>query len=257
MTEEMSGKGLWIAVVTLFPELVRSLSSAGVLSRAVASGRLHIEVFNPRDFANDRHRSVDDRPYGGGPGMVMMVEPLMAAIEAAQAAARGATGSAAHVICLSPQGRALDQQRVVELVGTKSMILVAGRYEGIDERVTKLAVDEELSIGDYVLTGGELAAMVLVDAMSRFLPGTLGNDASVCEESHLDGRLDYPHYTRPEEIRGLPVPEILLSGDHQAVEKWRRKESLKRTWARRPDLLTKRGLSDEEYELLGDDFPDT
>ena len=181
---------LWIGVVTLFPELIQSVAATGVLSRAVDQDVLGLESFNPRDFATDKHRTVDDRPYGGGPGMVMMVEPLLAAIDAARQAGEAASGETPRVICLSPQGVKLDQQRVVELAQMRSVVLVAGRYEGIDERVLQLAVDEELSIGDYVLTGGELAAMVVVDAVSRFLPGTLGNEASAYAESHLDGRLE-------------------------------------------------------------------
>jgi tRNA (guanine37-N1)-methyltransferase len=243
---------MWIGVVTLFPDLVHAVVSTGVLSRAVAQGGLQIAAFNPRDFATDRHRTVDDRPYGGGPGMVMMVEPLLAAIDAARTAAP----APARVVLLTPQGTRLDQQRVTGLSREPALVLVAGRYEGIDERLVALAVDEEVSIGDYVLTGGELAAMVVTDAVARFLPGTLGNEASRLAESHLDGKLDCPHYTRPERVRGLEVPAVLLSGDHRAVDRWRHREALRRTFERRPDLLVGRMLSDDERTLLDEVLTD-
>ena len=237
---------MWIGVVSLFPEMIAGIASVGVLGRAVRKGGLSIEGFNPRDHAVDRHGTVDDRPYGGGPGMVMMAEPLLACIDRAKSQAPAAP----RVICLSPQGRRLDQADVQRLAAEPSLVLVAGRYEGIDERVLDLAVDEEVSIGDYVLSGGELAAMVLVDAMCRLLPGTLGNSESAECESHLDGSLEYPHYTRPETVAGLSVPAVLLSGDHGAVERWRRAEALVRTWRRRPDLLARRPLADEDAALL-------
>ncbi|MBK80187.1 MAG: tRNA (guanosine(37)-N1)-methyltransferase TrmD [Gammaproteobacteria bacterium] len=237
---------MWFGIVSLFPEMFSTATSSGVLGRAVSAGVLDLSVFNPRDFTRDRHRTVDDRPYGGGPGMVMMVEPLLATIDAARAAAP----APARVVYLSPQGRRLDQARVRELAAQPALILLAGRYEGIDERVVDAAVDEELSIGDYVLTGGELPAMVVLDAVSRHLPGTLGNAASSVEESHLDGLLDYPHYTRPEIAGGRAVPPVLLTGDHAAVQRWRRQQALRRTWERRPDLLVGRDWSAEDRALL-------
>jgi tRNA (guanine37-N1)-methyltransferase len=237
---------MWIGIVSLFPEMIESIAATGVLGRAISAGGLQLEVFNPRDHAVDKHATVDDRPYGGGPGMVLMVEPLMAAIKAAQARAP----QVPKVLYLSPQGPRLDQQGVVALAAEQSLVLLAGRYEGIDERVVELCVDAELSIGDYILTGGELAAMVVVDAVCRYLPGTLGNSESLTRESHLDGLLDYPHYTRPETAGGLDVPPVLLSGDHRAIEDWRKRAALQRTWERRPDLLADRCLSDAELALL-------
>ncbi len=237
---------MWVGVVSLFPELIESIAAVGVLGRAVRQGGLSIEVFNPRVHAADRHGTVDDRPYGGGPGMVMMAEPLLASIEEAKSKAP----SPARVICLSPQGTRLDQAGVERFAAESSLVLVSGRYEGIDERVLQLAVDEEVSIGDYVLAGGELPAMVLVDAISRLLPGTLGNSESALCESHLDGLLEYPHYTRPETVAGQNVPAVLLSGDHAAIADWRRAQALGRTWQRRPDLLVRRQLADRDSALL-------
>jgi tRNA (guanine37-N1)-methyltransferase len=204
-----------------------------------------LQTWNPRDFADDAHRTVDDRPYGGGPGMVMMVEPLRRAIDAARKAAPGAP-----VAYLSPQGRRLDQQVAAELAQRGSMILLAGRYEGVDERLIQSDVDEEWSIGDYVLSGGELPAMVLMDTVVRLLPGVLGHADSAEQDSFVDGLLDFPHYTRPEEIGGQRVPAVLLSGDHEQIRRWRLKQALGRTWLRRPDLLEGRALSDEEKVLL-------
>lgn len=243
---------MWVGIVSLFPEMFATATQAGVLGRAVDQGVVDLEVFNPRDFTLDKHRTVDDRPYGGGPGMVMMVEPLTAAIQAARQAAT-AKAIVAPVIYLSPQGARLDQSKVKSLAALDGMILLAGRYEGIDERLVD-AADEQLSIGDYVLTGGELPAMIVLDALSRHLPGTLGNAASAVEESHLDGLLDYPHYTRPEKTSAGQVPPVLLSGDHGAVQNWRRKEALRRTWQMRPDLLANRPLSAEERKLLAELF---
>ncbi len=252
---------MWFGIVTLFPEMFSVATQSGVLGRAVANGVLELEFFNPRDYATDKHRTVDDRPYGGGPGMVMMIEPLLAAVTAAKTAGASATTSSPpssgllpRVIYLSPQGRRLNQNRVQELAAYEALILVAGRYEGIDERVMELAVDEELSIGDYVLTGGELPAMVLMDALARHVPGTLGNQASAMDESHLDGLLEYPHYTRPENARDRKVPQILLSGDHAAIRRWRRKAALSKTWRQRPDLLTGQQMSDEDVQLLRELF---
>jgi len=249
---------MWFGVVTLFPEMFAPLIDFGVIGRAVRSGGLALELFNPRDHAHDRHRTVDDRPYGGGPGMVMRVEPLLAAIAAAQAAwqdrcaqiSEAVPRARAPVIYLSHQGEVFSQRKARRLAAVPGVILVAGRYEGVDERAIALAVDEELSIGDYVLTGGELPAMVVMDAVARHLPGTLGNSASALEESHLDGLLDYPHYTRPENAGGLDVPPVLLAGDHGAVQRWRRKQALGRTWTRRPELLVNRDWSVADRALL-------
>ncbi len=222
-----------VAVVTLFPEMFGALIDYGVSGRAVRNGLLEIRCFNPRDYTADRHQTVDDRPYGGGPGMVMRPEPLGAAIAEARAWTQGA-----RVLYLSPQGRVLRHDAVMEMAGAaRDLILIAGRYEGIDERIVALEVDEEWSIGDYVLSGGELPAMVLLDALIRQLPGALGDADSAQQDSFVAGLLDCPHYTRPPEYRGLGVPEVLLSGDHGAIERWRRQQAQARTAARRPDLL--------------------
>ncbi len=233
-------------VVTLFPELIDALTASGIVRRAAERGLIRVETWNPRDYTHDRHRTVDDRPYGGGPGMVMKVEPLREAIVAAKAAA----GADAKVIYLSPQGRPLDQEGVRELSGRPGLVLVAGRYEGIDERIIETYVDEEWSIGDYVLSGGELGAMVMIDAVTRLLPGALGAEDSAEQDSFSEGLLDCPHYTRPEEVDGLRVPEVLLGGHHGEIRRWRLKQGLGRTWRRRPDLLEGRTLSDEERKLL-------
>jgi tRNA (guanine37-N1)-methyltransferase len=225
-----------VAVVTLFPEMFGALVDYGVSGRAVRNGLLEIHCFNPRDYTADRHQTVDDRPYGGGPGMVMRPEPLGAAIAEARAWTQGA-----RVLYLSPQGRVLRHDAVMEMAGAaRDLILIAGRYEGIDERIVALEVDEEWSIGDYVLSGGELPAMVLLDALIRQLPGALGDADSAQQDSFVAGLLDCPHYTRPPEYRGLGVPEVLLSGDHGAIERWRRQQAQARTVARRPDLLAGR-----------------
>jgi tRNA (guanine37-N1)-methyltransferase len=209
---------------------------SGITGRAINKKIIKLKYFNPRDYSQDKHRRVDDRPYGGGPGMVMMAEPLCAAIDAAKGTARRAL-----TIHLTPQGKLLDQDKIKSLVKRKNLILVAGRYEGIDERVIQSKIDEEISIGDYVLSGGELAAMVIIDAITRLLPGALGHEDSARQDSFMDGLLDYPHYTRPEVFNGQKVPNVLLSGNHQQVAEWRLKEALKRTRLRRPDLLKKRG----------------
>lgn len=222
-----------VDVVTLFPELVEALIRSGIPRRAVDKGLLELATWNPRDYTTDRHRTVDDRPYGGGPGMVMKYEPLRDAIQAARAAVE----DDARVIYLSPQGRPLDQAGVGELARRQRLILVAGRYEGIDERVVTTCVDEEWSIGDYVLSGGELAAMVMIDAVARLQPGVLGDADSARQDSFMDGLLDYPHYTRPESVDGMDVPAVLMSGDHRAIADWRRQQALRRTRSRRPDLL--------------------
>ncbi len=236
-----------IDVVTLFPELVQTLTEHGIPRRAAERGLLRLETWNPRDYTRDRHRTVDDRPYGGGPGMVMRVEPLQAAIQAARQA-----DVAAPVIYLSPQGRRLDQAGVRELARRPRLILVAGRYEGIDERLIEAEVDEEWSIGDYVLSGGELAAMVLADAVTRLLPGALGDADSAGQDSFMEGLLDYPHYTRPEEVAGRRVPEVLLGGNHAEIERWRRQQALGRTRERRPDLLELLELDEEQQALLAE-----
>jgi tRNA (guanine37-N1)-methyltransferase len=242
-----------IQVITLFPDEFRPLVSLGVTGRALASGRVALELLNPRDFAQDRHRTVDDRPYGGGPGMVMAVEPLRSTIRAARERARiGGTGTETAVSLLSPQGRLLDQAAVRGLAERQELILVCGRYEGVDERLIELEIDEEWSLGDYVLSGGELAAAVVIDAVVRLLPGVLGDEQSAAQDSFTNGLLDCQHYTRPEEIEGLVVPPVLLSGDHGAIGRWRRKQSLGRTWLRRPDLLRGRELDEEAEHLLAE-----
>lgn len=232
-------------VITLFPDMVDHAARFGVIGRARERGLMRLVLWNPRDFTCDRHRTVDDRPYGGGPGMVMKVQPLRDAIRAAKAA-----GEAAPVVYLSPQGRRLDQAAVKRFAGMKRLVLLAGRYEGVDQRLLDNEVDEEWSIGDYVLSGGELAALVVIDAVTRLCPGVLGDADSAEQDSYVDGLLDYPHYTRPEEIDGRRVPEVLLSGDHRAIACWRRKQALGRTWLRRPDLLAKRELTAEDQVLL-------
>lgn len=237
-----------IGVITLFPEMFAAITDHGISGRAVKQDLVTVQHWNPRDFTEDKHRTVDDRPYGGGPGMVMKVEPLRAAIKAA----KEKLGSEARVIYLSPQGRQLDQAGVEELASRKHLILVAGRYEGIDERLVETEIDEEWSIGDYVLSGGELAAMVLIDTVVRQIPGALGHDQSAQEDSFAEGLLDCPHYTRPEEFEGRPVPEVLLSGDHEKIRRWRLQQALGRTWLRRRGLIDNRELNTEEKALLAD-----
>src|SRR5262245_27376423 len=224
-----------------------AVAEHGITRRAREEGRWSLATWNPRDFTTDNHRTVDDRPYGGGPGMVMMAEPLELAIRAAQARV---PGERAHVVLLSPQGAVLDHAKVVELAQRRRLALVCGRYEAVDERLIARAIDEELSIGDYVLSGGELAAMALIDAVVRQLPGALGDEASAIEESFADGLLDCPQYTRPERYAGAKVPEVLMSGHHENIRRWRLKQALGRTWLRRPDLLAARSLSKEEERLL-------
>ncbi|MGL4713271.1 MAG: tRNA (guanosine(37)-N1)-methyltransferase TrmD [Shewanella sp.] len=237
---------MWLGVITLFPEMFRAVTDFGVTGRAVKNGLLELHTWNPRDFTHDRHNTVDDRPYGGGPGMLMMVQPLRDAIHAAKAAA----GVGAKVIYLSPQGRKLDQQGVTELAQSSRLILVCGRYEGIDERIIQTEVDEEWSIGDYVLSGGELPAMTLIDSVSRLVPGVLGKQASAEQDSFSDGLLDCPHYTRPESLDGVDVPAVLLSGNHEQIRLWRLQQSLGRTLLRRPELLQNLALTDEQTTLL-------
>ncbi|AWL12355.1 tRNA (guanine(37)-N(1))-methyltransferase [Saliniradius amylolyticus] len=233
-------------VVSLFPELFQGVTESGVFGRAVKNGLVEVECFNPRDFTHDKHRTVDDRPYGGGPGMLMMVQPLTDAIHAAKQVA----GEQSKVIYLSPQGKKLDQHGVQQLSEKGNLILVAGRYEGIDERVIKAEVDEEWSIGDYVLSGGELPAMVLMDAVARFIPGVLGHEQSAEQDSFNEGLLDCPHYTRPEVLNDERVPEVLLSGNHEKIRQWRLKQSLGRTWQRRPEMLEHLALTEEQQRLL-------
>lgn len=235
-----------LGVISLFPEMFEAVTQYGVTGRAVKQSRLSVSLWNPRDFTEDKHRTVDDRPYGGGPGMVMKVAPLSAAIDAAKTE----LGQETKVIYLSPQGKQLDQPALKQLAQRDNMILVAGRYEGIDERLIEHQIDEEWSIGDYVLSGGELAAMVMIDGMARLIPGVLGDEQSAEQDSFSEGLLDHPHYTRPENLFDQSVPEVLLGGDHEAIRKWRLKQSLGRTWLRRPDLLAQRKLTDEQQALL-------
>jgi tRNA (guanine37-N1)-methyltransferase len=236
-----------IDVITLFPEWIQGLRELGLTGRAIADGSVELHCWNPRDYAEGVHRSVDDRPYGGGPGMVMRPEPLARAIESA----RG-DDEQVRVGCLTPQGRRLDQAAVRELAARERLILVCGRYEGIDERVMETLVDEEWSIGDFVLSGGEPAAAVMIDAVVRLLPGVLGHSLSAEQDSFSDGLLDCPHYTRPETWRGQDVPTVLLSGDHARVERWRRARAIERTRRRRPDLLEKRGLDAGDEKILAE-----
>lgn len=234
-------------VVTLFPEMVEAVTGFGIVSRAETRGLMKLKTWNPREYTQDVHRTVDDRPYGGGPGMVMQIEPLQQAIEDARRANPGA-----RVVYMSPQGRLLDQDAVRNFALQDGLILLSGRYEGIDERLIESDVDEEWSIGDYVLSGGELAAMVLIDAVTRLIPGVLGDEDSAQQDSFMDGLLDYPHYTRPEVYEGKAVPSVLLGGNHARIAQWRRQQSLVRTFLRRPDLLEKIELSDEDRSLLED-----
>jgi len=237
-------------VVTLFPEALVAVTESGITRRARERGLWRLETWNPRDFTTDNYRTVDDRPYGGGPGMVMLAEPLDKALDAVAASQGEAKG---RVIFLSPQGRRLEHRRVIELSQERALTLMCGRYEGVDERLLARRVDEEMSLGDFVLSGGELAAMALIDAVVRQLPGALGDEESAVEESFARGLLDCPQYTRPETYFGARVPEVLLSGHHEQIRRWRLKQALGRTWLRRPDLLTARELNDEERKLL-DEF---
>jgi tRNA (guanine37-N1)-methyltransferase len=237
-------------VVTLFPEMLEAVTASGVTGRARERKLFELVLWNPRSFAANSYRTVDDRPYGGGPGMVMMAEPLEKAIRAARQRQASAGVKQARTVYLSPQGRPLDHRRVMEYAALQGLVLVAGRYEGVDERLIGRAVDEEVSIGDYVLTGGELAAMVVMDAVVRQMPGALGDAESAEQDSFASGLLDCPHYTRPEIYEGEAVPAVLLSGNHAEIARWRLKQSLGRTWGRRPELLEQRGLSEEERKLL-------
>ncbi|PSU28346.1 tRNA (guanosine(37)-N1)-methyltransferase TrmD [Photobacterium lutimaris] len=237
-----------VGIISLFPDMFNAITNFGVTGQAVKKGLLSVETWNPRDFTHDKHRTVDDRPYGGGPGMLMMVQPLRDAIHTAKKSVDGQ----AKVIYLSPQGRKLDQAGVEELAQNENLILICGRYEGVDERIIQQEVDEEWSIGDFVLTGGELPAMTLVDAVVRFVPGVLGDFASAEEDSFANGLLDCPHYTRPEMLDGQEVPKVLLSGNHKDISRWRLKQSLGRTWLRRPELLENLALTDDQEFLLAE-----
>ncbi len=231
-------------VVTLFPEMFGALTQGGIAGRALQAGLWRLQAWNPRDFTADNYRSIDDRPYGGGPGMVMLAEPLEKALDAVKQAGGG------KVVYLSPQGRRLDHAKVMELADREALTLICGRYEGVDERLVRRRVDEELSLGDFVLSGGELAAMVVMDAVVRQLPGALGDGQSAVEESFATGLLDCPQYTRPEVHAGEKVPEVLMTGHHENIRRWRLKQALGRTWLRRPDLLQSRKLGPEEAKLL-------
>jgi tRNA (guanine37-N1)-methyltransferase len=242
-------------VVTLFPEMFLALTESGITRRALSEGRWGIEFWNPRDFTEDRHRTVDDRPYGGGPGMVMMAGPLEAAIAAAKARQAAVGVASSRVVYLSPQGAPLTHRRVMQFVGAagqgaQGLVLLCGRYEGIDERLIARCVDEEISIGDFVLSGGEIPAMALLDAIVRQLPGVLNDAESAQQDSFVAGLLDCPHYTRPEDYAGLRVPDVLVSGHHEQIRRWRLKQALGRTWQRRPELLAGRELSKVETQLL-------
>lgn len=234
------------SIITLFPEMFTNFFSQGVIGRAVKKGLIEVAVYNPRDYTFDKHRTVDDRPYGGGPGMLMMVQPLTDAIASAKAAA----SKQVMVVYLSPQGRKLDFEGVQTLSQYNDLVLVAGRYEGIDERIIETLVDQEWSIGDYVLSGGELPAMVLMDAVSRLIPDVLGHNQSAVEDSFTNGLLECPQYTRPETYQDKSVPEVLLSGDHEKIRQWRLIQSVKRTQQRRPDLLNNLALTEEQQAIL-------
>ena len=235
-------------VVTIFPEMVNTIGEYGVVGRAVEREVISLECQNPRDFTVDVHRTVDDRPYGGGPGMVMKYEPAAAAI----AAAKEKLPAGSPVVCMSPQGAVFDQATAQRFAGLAGIIFLAGRYEGIDERLIESEVDEELSLGDFVISGGEIAAMAVIDAVTRLLPGVLGDETSALQDSFMEGLLDHPHYTRPEELDGRRVPGVLLSGDHARIAKWRYQQALGRSFQRRPDLVEKLELNDEQQKLLNE-----
>ena len=237
---------MWIGVVSLFPEMFKAVTEYGISRRAVENGLLTLEVWNPREFTEDKHRAVDDKPYGGGPGMLMKVQPLKDAINAAKRKAQ----AQCPVIYLSPQGKPLEQADLASLAMLPEVILVAGRYEGIDERLIESVIDMEVSIGDFVASGGELPAMLLIDGVTRLLPGAVGDADSVEQDSFSNGLLDYPQYTRPETEDGLTVPEVLMSGDHGQIARWRKMQSLGRTYIKRPDLIRARTLTEEEKQLL-------
>ncbi|NOS76166.1 MAG: tRNA (guanosine(37)-N1)-methyltransferase TrmD [Methyloglobulus sp.] len=233
-------------VVTLFPEMIMTAASYGITGRAQERGIVGLSAWNPRDYTTDRHRTVDDRPYGGGPGMVMKYQPLHDALTAAKQAGFGSV----KVVYLSPQGKPITQALLTEALKLQQLILVAGRYEGVDERFVELDCDDEWSIGDYVISGGELAALVVIDAITRLLPGALGDEESAQQDSHVNGLLDCPHFTRPEQVDGKAVPDVLLSGNHADINRWRMKQALGKTWQKRPDLLRKKELTAEQEKLL-------
>ena len=233
-------------VVTLFPEMITAAASYGVTGRAIERKIVSLSVWNPRDYTHDKHRTVDDRPYGGGPGMVMKYQPLHDAAKSVKQAGSG-TGK---VVYLSPQGKPITQALLSEACNVSQLILVAGRYEGVDERFIEMDCDYEWSVGDYVISGGELAALIVIDAVTRLLPGVLGHEDSAMQDSHMNGLLDYPHFTRPEQLEDYSVPDVLLSGNHADIDRWRMKQALGRTWQRRPDLLKKKNLSAEQENLL-------
>ena len=238
-----------ISVVSLFPEMVGTIADFGVVGRAIDRGLVSLDFENPRDHTTDVHRTVDDRPYGGGPGMVMKFEPLAKAVQASKAR----MPESSRVVYLSPQGAVFDQAVAERYAGQEGLVLLAGRYEGVDERLIEAQVDEELSLGDFVLSGGEIAAMAVIDAIVRLLPGALGDEESAQQDSFAGGLLDFPHYTRPEVIDGRSVPEVLVSGDHAKIARWRQKQALGRSYLRRPDLVEKLELDDEQRKLL-DEF---
>jgi tRNA (guanine37-N1)-methyltransferase len=250
MTTAMTAAARRYDTITLFPEMFAALTGSGITRRALERGLYHVAFHDPRAFTNDVHRTVDDRPYGGGPGMVMLAEPLAQAIARARQEQIDALGASGPVIYLSPQGTPLAHARILELARLPGLILLCGRYEGIDQRVLDREVDEEISLGDFVLSGGELAAMALIDAIVRQLPGALNDTGSAQEDSFADGLLDCPHYTRPESFVNEHVPEVLLSGNHALIRRWRLKQALGRTWLRRPELLAHRGVNEEESRLL-------
>jgi len=233
-------------VVTLFPEMITAAASYGVTGRAIERKIVSLSAWNPRNYTHDKHKTVDDRPYGGGPGMVMKYQPLHDAVMSAKQAG----GECGKVVYLSPQGKPITQALLTKACDISHIILVAGRYEGVDERFVEMDCYEEWSVGDYVISGGELAALIVIDAVTRLLPGVLGHEESARQDSHTDGLLDYPHFTRPEQIKGTFVPDVLLSGNHADIDRWRMKQALGRTWQRRPDLLKKKNLSAEQEYLL-------
>ncbi len=248
----MQTSSLAFDVITLFPQMFDAVSKSGITARALEKGLYQLTLWNPRDFTTDPRKTVDDRPFGGGPGMVMMAEPLEKTIQAARQRQQQAGVTQSRVIHLSPQGQPLTHQKVMQLMAEPGLILLASRYEGVDERLIRRQVDEEISIGDYVLSGGELPAMVLIDAIVRQIPGALGDVDSAAEDSFVNGLLDCPHYTRPENYENEGVPEVLLSGHHAEIRRWRLKQSLARTRAKRPDLLEHRQLTKEESRLLAE-----
>jgi len=247
---------LRVGVISLFPQMFQALREGGITARALQRELVSVQCWDPRDYTLDRHRRVDDRPYGGGPGMVMQIEPLLAAVAAARSvllARDDVDSDAVHTVYLTPQGRRFDQGTAQRLAAKERLLLVCGRYEGIDERFIETCVDEEVSVGDFVVSGGELPAMLVIDALTRLLPQALGCESSAAQDSFSEDLLDFPHYTRPEEFADRPVPAVLLSGDHEAIRRWRLKQSLGRTQLRRPDLLHKQVLDSEQKELL-DEF---